>query len=141
MGGFFDCGGVEMAVESFGVLGFGFGSGFGMRGFALEGEGLLGGVEVVEFGLGFVAEEAGELSQGYGFFGCVDDCFDLCFKAHGLVGVLLSIPMVGMILWPGKGEAGMLTRRDWMRQVAGVAAVCCDTARDARRRLCRGLCG
>ena len=58
---------------------------------------MLGGVEVVEFGLGFVAEEAGELGQGYGLFGCVNDCFDLCFKAHGLVGVLLSIPMLGMI--------------------------------------------
>ena len=30
--------------------------------------------------------------------------------------------MVGMILWAAKGEVRMLTRRDWMRQVAGVTA-------------------
>jgi hypothetical protein len=40
-----------------------------------------------------VAKQAGKLGQGDWFFGGVDDCFDLCFKAHGLVGVLLSIPI------------------------------------------------
>jgi hypothetical protein len=30
-----------------------------------------------------VAEESGELGEGDGFFGGVDDCFDLGFKAHG----------------------------------------------------------
>jgi hypothetical protein len=54
---FFDGGVVKVATESFGVFGFGFGVDRG--GFAFECEGLLGGVEVVELGLGFVAEEAG----------------------------------------------------------------------------------
>jgi hypothetical protein len=44
-----------------------------------------------------VAEKAGQLGEGDGFFRCVNDCFDLCFKAHSLVGVLLSIPMLDMI--------------------------------------------
>jgi hypothetical protein len=75
VGGFFGCGVVEVAAEGFGVLGFGFGVGedfvveavlIGLACF--ECEGVLGGVEVVEFCLGFVAEEAGELGQGYGLF-------------------------------------------------------------------------
>ncbi len=45
-----------------------------------------------------MAEKAHELGQGDGLFGCVNDGFDLCFKAHGLVGVLLSIPMLDMIV-------------------------------------------
>jgi hypothetical protein len=74
--GFLGSGIVQMTLESFGMLGFGLGLGVGrvgehfvvefvlVGGAFLEGQGMLGGVEVVEFCLGFVAEKAGELGQG-----------------------------------------------------------------------------
>src|ERR1700761_7245327 len=52
---------------------------------------------MIELGLGLVAKKTGELGERDRLFGCVNNGFDLCFKAHGLVGVLLSIPMLGMI--------------------------------------------
>ncbi len=61
-----------------------------------EGQGVLGSGEAIELGLGLVAEKAGELGERDRLFGCVNDGFDLCFKAHGLVGVLLSIPRQGV---------------------------------------------
>jgi hypothetical protein len=69
-----------MTFESFSVLGVDLGLDFGGIGedfaveFVLAGDsflkrqGVLGGVEVVELCLGFVAEKAGELGEGDGFF-------------------------------------------------------------------------
>jgi hypothetical protein len=64
----------------------------GCGGRFVEGQAVLSGVKVVELGLGLMAKQAGQLGQRYRLFRGVNDCFDLCFKAHGLVGVLLSIP-------------------------------------------------
>ncbi len=53
------------------------------RFFVFEGEGLLLGIEGVEFRLPFFAEQAGELGERDGLFGRVDDSFDFGFKTHG----------------------------------------------------------
>jgi hypothetical protein len=78
--GLFGSGIVQVTLESFGVLGFGLSLGvrcirehFAVEfvlvgGGFVERQGMLGGVEVVELCLGFVAEESGELGQGNGLF-------------------------------------------------------------------------
>jgi hypothetical protein len=78
--GFFSRSIVQMAFESLGVLSFGLRLDFGRIGedFAVElvpvGDGflkrqsMLGRVEVVELCLGLVAQKAGELGEGDGFF-------------------------------------------------------------------------
>ena len=81
---------MQVALESLGVFGFYLGLGVGsigehfavelvlvrsglvgsglLGGGLLEGQGLLSGVEVVEFCLCLVAEKSGELGQGNGLF-------------------------------------------------------------------------
>jgi hypothetical protein len=74
-------------VEDFGVEGVGIFDRFGQRGagsgLVFERERLLAGVQGVELKLGFVAQQADKLGERDGFFGCVDDGFDLGFETHG----------------------------------------------------------
>ncbi len=87
VGGLFGGCCVQGVVESLRALDFGehfVVQGVGVRRLLIQRQGLLGGGLVVQFGLSLVAEEPDELGEGYRFFRGVDDCFDLCFKAHSL---------------------------------------------------------
>jgi hypothetical protein len=72
LGGFFGCGDVQGAVKSGSVFDLSCGSVFRracVLGFGLgERERLLGGIDMVQFGLSLVAKEPDELGEGYWFF-------------------------------------------------------------------------
>ena len=138
---------MQMPLQSFRMLGFGLPLGCISKDFAvqlvligrgfLQREGMLGCVVMIKLGLGFVAKQAGELGQGDGLFGCVNDCFDLCFKAHGLVGVLLSIPMLGIIALSMRRRRRNANAQEVDKAGRGCNCCCCNAGIAERQKCCQ----